>query len=133
MIGYILADPSYVMTLGGHEGGVLQRHDRGVGDDALLQLVLLGMGADAQRHPHRRPIGEDRADRRGVAHIGGVGAGLADHIVGQDRRPHGDLGFHRRGRGRSRRRLLLLAEGEGGGRAGRRQRQEQRGSHYSKA
>ncbi len=101
---------------GGDEGRVLQRHDGGVGDHALLQLVLLGMGADAQGRAHRGSVREGRTDGARVAHIGGVGAGLAHDIVGQHRRADRQFGLDGRLTLDGRRLfLLLLAEREGGG------------------
>ncbi len=117
---------------GRDECGVLQGHDGRVGDHALLQLVLLGPGSDAQGRTHRRSVREGRADGAGVAHVGCVGAGLTHDIVGQNRRPDRQGGFDRRRR-RRRRRFLLPAEREGRSGARYRQAQDEGGGHYSKA
>ncbi len=114
------------------EGRVLQRHDGRIGDHALLQLVLFGVGRDPQRIADGRAVGEHRGDGARLAHVGGVGAGLLHHIVREHGRSHRNLGLHGRWRRRGRR-LLLAAKGKGRRGAGGAQREDHGRGDYSKA
>src|SRR5690606_3755509 len=90
-----------VLAHGGHEGGVLQRHDGGVGDGAAEELAGLVGGAGLQRVLDGQAVEEQRADGGGAEHVAAVGGRFLDDAGRQADRRRG----RRRGWRRRRRRL----------------------------